>query len=109
MKNKRLIGIKGIIVILLAIYFLNICYQKKMLINELENKIARQEKKIEHISSDIEALKEKTKQGKSLEFVESVARDELNMVKPGEYIYVERDRDENEKSNDKKIESQDER
>lgn len=87
MRRRKTFSIKGIVVLIIIAVFLNLCFKKKMLIDDLKTQIAQQENKIEKLNTEIDDLKEKTKLGKSLEFVESVARDELNMVKEGEYIY----------------------
>ena len=96
--TKKLLSIRFIVIVLIIVYFLNICFQKKMKIDNLKSQIKTENQKIEKMKSEIDDLKEKTEKGKSLEFVESVARDDFNMVKPGEYIYIEKQDEEKKES-----------
>lgn len=97
-KKKKLFKFRTVFLLIITIYLLSICFKKYIFIYDLKNQIAEEEEKIDAVTNDIEDLKGKIEKGNSLEFVESIARDELKMVKPGEYIYIE------EKKNDKKDE-----
>ncbi|WDV45545.1 septum formation initiator family protein [Clostridiaceae bacterium M8S5] len=89
-RKSKLFSIGNIVIMFVVIYFFSICIKKVMLINDLEDQIAIREEENKKIESQIEDLQEKTEKGKSTEFVESVARDDLKMAKPGEYIYIEK-------------------
>ncbi|MFS8541662.1 MAG: septum formation initiator family protein, partial [Tissierellales bacterium] len=56
---------------------------------ELKETKLKEEQEIVELEKEIEQLQEQIDKRGSLEFIEKVAREELNLVKPREMIYID--------------------
>ena len=67
-------------------------------IKELSMDIEKENKVKSKVERDIRNLKTEIEKKDSLEFTEKVAREDYNMVKPREIIYIDKDKKTNKKS-----------
>jgi len=56
---------------------------------ELKETKLKEEQEVTELEKEIEQLQEQIEKRGSLEFIEKVAREELNLVKPREIIYID--------------------
>ncbi len=61
--------------------------------NRIKQQMSENDKKIKILKDDISKIKEEIENSDSLEFIEKVAREEYGMVKPREVIYVDKEKE----------------
>lgn len=61
--------------------------------NRIKQQMSENDKKIKSLKDDISKIKEEIENSDSLEFIEKVAREEYGMVKPREVIYVDKEKE----------------
>ncbi len=100
MKKKRkslekfiVVGICSLVVLGTGRVYLK---QSKEL-KELEQVKVEKEKEKKKIQNEIRMVEKEIENKDSLEFVEKVAREDYNMVKPREIIYIDKNKDKREK------------
>lgn len=94
--RKSYSGVKIIFVImaLVLIYFGYTLYNQNKEIHRLEITVEEKKAEVEKINTEIKELENELENSDSLQFIEKIARDEYNMVKPKEVIFIDRDKEE---------------
>jgi cell division protein FtsL len=90
--KKRKLKMKFVffcIMIISSVIFLCVYINQQKLIDKKNVELKTIEDKIESEKITNKELKVENKQVNSAEFIEKIAREKLNMVKPGEVIYVD--------------------
>ena len=90
-RNKFLI----IFFILFSIYISYTIYNQNIKYNSLKEEEAFYQNKMKDLHKQIEEVNEEIEKSKSLEAIEKLAREKLNMVKPNEIIYIIQDEEKN--------------
>ena len=95
-KKKKKIKLRHIIIIVLFINIVVVFIGQQERLNQLNDDIAKREMTIEEINRDNLELREEAElMGSSeyrYEYIEKMAREKMKMVKPGETIYIDRDK-----------------
>lgn len=112
-KKRKKIGISHLIIGLVAIYVVSILFNQQRVIRNLNRELMARVKEVEKIEREIKDLEgkmiykdflenidkigdgtseSKITYGEFLEYIERIARDDLKMIKSGELIYIDRDR-----------------
>lgn len=81
---KRRLTLKNLILLVLAIVFLFGFIRQESAIKRIENEKASKEAQLEELIEKNERLQEENAKAKSDEYLEQLARERLNMIKPGE-------------------------
>ncbi len=88
MKTKKKIYTK-IIVFLVAFYAIFTFTNQQITLNEYSDDCAELETKIEEAKSEKQELDQKKEDVNSLEFIEQLARERLDMYLPNEKVYMD--------------------
>lgn len=91
-KKKRNISIFHIILALVSVYVLVIFIKQEFIIRDLTKEEKTADMKLENLEQDIKNLEKKIDKSESVEYIEKIAREELDMVKPNEIIYKDKDK-----------------
>ena len=75
------------------LYILTALVKQEITIRRYKAQISELNVKIESEKKDIENIKKDIEQAESIENIEKIARERLKMVKPGEIMYVDINRD----------------
>ncbi len=94
-KKKNNLRLRHLILILFSIYVVTTFVSQQKTIRALKTEKAMKEEEIVKLKKEVKELDKEIKDSDSLEFVEKVAREELNMVKPKEIIYVDQNKNKN--------------
>lgn len=81
--------IEGIIIILIGIYFINVLVAQQKALTTYSAEVSEYQSRLETEISDKESLEDTINNLNSTEFIESVAREKLDMYLPNEKIYVD--------------------
>lgn len=94
-KKKRKMNFFNLAFFVFVLYFVLTFINQSQMISELNKDIGSKEKLVDEFTSKSEELKKDVEgidnQDILLKVVERVARDEYNMVKPNEIIYIDKD------------------
>ncbi len=82
---KKIKG-KNLIILLLCLVFLFGFIRQERAIKRIESEIANKQTELETLKKKNKQLEEEVKSANSDEYIETLARERLNMVKPGEKI-----------------------
>ncbi len=93
--NKKRFRGRHLLLVLFSLYLITTFISQQKTMRELKAEKLQKEKDIISLEKEIKQLDNKKEHSDSLEFVEKVARDELNMVKPREIIYIDRNKNKN--------------
>ncbi len=93
MKRKRVvkkptIRFIHVVVVFVLMFSFGIAFQQFKMRHILLKEKKEVALEVERLEKEIEDLKEQVNKSSSLEFVERVAREEYGMIRPGEVIYV---------------------
>ena len=88
-RRKKGFRMKHFILLLIVFYLSKTLISQSIYMKELREKKLKEEQEIATLEKEIEQLKEQIKKKGSLEFIEKVAREELHLVKPREMIYID--------------------
>ena len=88
MKTKKKIYTK-IIIFLVAFYAIFTFTNQQITLNEYDNDCKELEVKIEQAKSEKQELDQKKEDVNSLDFIEQLAREKLDMYLPNEKVYVD--------------------
>lgn len=91
-KRKSGFKIRHLVVFLFILYIVSTLISQKSGMKKLEAEKLETEKEVETLQKEIDNLEDEIKNSNSLEFIEKTAREELNMVKPREIIYIDKNR-----------------
>ncbi len=80
---------KKILIIILIIYAIIILINQQKQLNNYSESIAATEKKIEEANEHKDSLISLKQSTSSLEYIEKIAREKLNMYKPNEKVYID--------------------
>ncbi|HLR36333.1 MAG TPA: septum formation initiator family protein [Tissierellales bacterium] len=94
-KKKNNLRLRHLILILFSIYVVITFVSQQKTIRALKTEKIMKEEEIVKLKKEVKELDKEIKDSDSLEFVEKVAREELNMVKPKEIIYVDQNKNKN--------------
>ncbi len=88
-RKKKSINITNIISIALIIYFGYTFFNQQLAINKYNSQIEMYKKEIESKQNLVEYYNNKNENITTDEYIESVAREKLGLVKPYETVYVD--------------------
>jgi cell division protein DivIC len=88
-RRKKGFRMKHFILLLIVFYLSKTLISQSIYMKELREKKLKEEQEIATLEKEIEQLKEQIEKKGSLEFIEKVAREELHLVKPREMIYID--------------------
>lgn len=80
---------KKILITILIIYAIIILTNQQKQLNTYSESIAATEKKIEEANEHKDSLISLKQSTSSLEYIEKIAREKLNMYKPNEKVYID--------------------
>ena len=81
------------IIVLIMLYIATALVKQEITIRKYKGQIKELHVKIEAEKKDIEGIKKDIEQAENIDNVEKIARERLKMVKPGEIMYVDVDKD----------------
>ena len=81
--------IKKLIMLACIIYFVITIYNQQKVLNEYKHSIAVVEKQIEEKTEYKDSLIDLKENSNSLEYIEKIAREKLQMYKPNEKVYID--------------------
>lgn len=81
--------LKKILIVVFIIYFFVTVYNQQKTLNGYKTSIASVEKEIDEKASYKESLISMKENVNSLEYIEKIAREKLNMYKPSEKVYID--------------------
>ncbi len=81
------------IIVLIMLYIVTALVKQEITIRRYKAQIAELNVKIEAEKKDIDDIKKDIEEAESIENIEKIARERLKMVKPGEIMYVDINRD----------------
>ncbi|AEE90387.1 Septum formation initiator [Tepidanaerobacter acetatoxydans Re1] len=87
MKGKRKFKIRHLLFLLFLIYVASTLAMQQFKITKLAQQEAQLKARMKEVTEQREELEEEISLLHTDEYIEGVARDELGLVKPGEYIY----------------------
>ncbi|BEP27902.1 FtsB family cell division protein [Helicovermis profundi] len=92
-RKKFIIRNKLIIIffVLFTVYISYTLYNQNIKFDELKKEELFYDNNIKNSNKKIEEINEEIKQSESLDAIEKIAREKLNMVKPNEIIYIIQD------------------
>ncbi|MCI8620400.1 MAG: septum formation initiator family protein [Clostridia bacterium] len=82
--------IKKLIMLACIIYFVITIYNQQKVLNEYKHSIAVVEKQIEEKTEYKDSLIDLKENSNSLEYIEKIAREKLQMYKPNEKVYKDK-------------------
>lgn len=92
-KNKRgRISGFHIIVVVLSIYLVFTVVKQQMVMKDLTKQNEVADKELKKLKTEIKNLEIKIKKSDTIEYIEKISREELNMSKPRELIYKDKDK-----------------
>lgn len=91
-RKKKSFKIRHALLLFLFIYVALIYYKQNKMLNELEAKEEQKQVEIHQLKSEIKELDFQISNSDSLEFIEKIAREDLEMVKPREIIYIDKEK-----------------
>lgn len=80
---------KKILITILIVYAIVILINQQKQLNNYSESIAATEKKIEEANEHKDSLISLKQSTSSLEYIEKIAREKLNMYKPNEKVYID--------------------
>ena len=86
-KNKKIL--RNILIIAIAIYVIFVFVNQQKTLNEYSKNSEELTQQIATEKSNNESLNQKKDDVNSLEFIEEMAREKLDMYKPNERVYVD--------------------
>lgn len=98
-KKSRKFKLRHLLIVILTIYILSIFINQQGMINKLNAERKEKETIIQGLKQEINEMEKEKELINSPdhinEYVEKVAREELKMIKPGETIYIDKNKQEN--------------
>lgn len=89
-KQGRRLRIRHILILAVILYIGSIFINQQKIINELNAERKEKVQEINALENNIKNLEDKIQYSDSLEYIEKIAREELNMVMPDEIIYIDK-------------------
>ncbi|WP_054871651.1 septum formation initiator family protein [Caloranaerobacter sp. TR13] len=94
-KQKRRFRLRYILLLACLFYLSTIFFNQQKMMRDLEQEKKAKEDKINSLNVEIAELQDKIRYADTPEFIEKIAREELNMLKPGEIIYIDKEKNKN--------------
>ncbi|WP_427339300.1 FtsB family cell division protein [Caloranaerobacter sp. DY30410] len=94
-KQKKKFRIRYILLLGCLFYLSTTFLNQEKMMRHLEQERKAKEDKINSLNVEIAELQEKIKYADTPEFIEKIAREELNMLKPGEILYIDKEKNKN--------------
>lgn len=91
-KKKRSISIFHVILALVSVYVLVTFIKQEFIIRDLTREEKTADMELKDLKEDIKNLEKKIDKSETVEYIERIAREELDMVKPNEIIYKDKDK-----------------
>ena len=88
-KNKKIL--RNILIIIVAIYVIFVFVNQQKTLNEYSKNSEELTEQIATEKANNEELNQKKEDVNSLEFIEEMAREKLDMYKPNERVYVDQE------------------
>lgn len=79
--------LKKVVILAFIVYFVVTIYKQQKTLNSYQNSIASVQEKIDEKTEYQESLISLKENANSLEYIEQIAREKLNMYKPNEKVY----------------------
>lgn len=100
-KNKRgNISILQVAIIVLSIYLVFTFIKQQMEIKDLSKQNEVADKELKTLKADIKDLETKIDKSDTIEYIEKISREELDMLKPHELIYKDKAKKKNDIKSD---------
>lgn len=100
-KNKRgNISILKVAIIVLSIYLVFTFIKQQMEIKDLSKQNEVADKELKTLKADIKDLETKIDKSDTIEYIEKISREELDMLKPHELIYKDKAKKKNDIKSD---------
>lgn len=93
--GRKEFKLRHLLLILFSFYVVTTFVSQQKTISGLKAQKRVKEEEILELEKEVNELNNEIKHSDSLEFVEKIAREELNMVKPKEVIYVDKNKNKN--------------
>ena len=86
--KKRFVKVRGYALVLLIFLFGLSLFRNVLKVNEAENRLERERKKVQELEEQGKVLEEELREMQGNEFLESQLRDKLGLAKEGESVVV---------------------
>ncbi len=90
--KKRRFRLRHIIILGVLIYGISVFLNQQNMIKELNEEKAHKEKQIQLLNDELIEIEGIIQYAYTLDYIEKIAREELGMVKPGETIYIDKNK-----------------
>lgn len=91
-KTKRKITILNVLAIALAFYIVFTFITQEIVLTELNEKNQKSQIELEELKAEVSDIERKIDKSDTAEYIEKIAREELDMVKPREIIYRDKNK-----------------
>ena len=91
-KIKNKVKLPYIIISVIILYVAIIFIRQELVIRDLTKKNETSEQELKNIQADIKDLKQKINKSDTVKYIEKIAREELDMIKPHEIIYKDKNK-----------------
>ncbi|MDD3840591.1 MAG: septum formation initiator family protein [Clostridia bacterium] len=92
--RKRRTRLPLIIFLIVCVYFTTLCYKQHLRIQQTNVKAEEVKNRIEQVKKTNQELEKDVEFSKTDEYIEKIAREKLGLVKPGETIYIRKQKGE---------------
>ena len=92
-KKKKGFRLKHLLILLFVFWLCKSLISQNIVMREAKKTKLEKEAEIAKLEMEIEELNKEIKEKDSLEFVEKVAREDFNMVRPREIMYIDKNKD----------------
>lgn len=91
-KTPKHINLSHIIIAMIFLYFAVIFVKQEVVIRDLKKQKQVEMKHLKDLKTEIADLKQKINKSDTVEYIEKIAREELDMIKPHEIIYKDKNK-----------------
>ena len=93
-KKRKNISIFLVVLAVLSVYVVVTSVKQEFIIRDLTKENEMADRDLKRLKEDIKDLEKKIDKSETVEYIEKIAREELDMVKPNEIIYKDKDKKE---------------
>lgn len=93
-RPKKKLSLSHVILAVLSIYVVVTFIKQEFVIRDLKEKDQLVGKELKSLKEDVSDLGKKIDKSKTVKYIEKIAREELNMIKPHEIIYKDKNKQE---------------
>ncbi|QQY79487.1 cell division protein FtsL [Keratinibaculum paraultunense] len=94
-KKKRGFKLKHVIILFLIFIIGKTFITQRIMMKNLIERKEKEEMEIAKLEKEIKELNEEIQDRDSLEFIEKIAREDLNMLRPREIMYIDKNKNKN--------------